>query len=179
MEGVEQCSINNFHPPTSFSCFVWEMYNSEKEGKEEAFPFLAILAKNICRLGAGEFPISKWFHWLSHSVLNLCFCIKGGQRQKMQRQTIAWFDSVWLLWLRHALIWVELSDLMYSIMTRMTLIRSQGVNMGDDSSGLKKSEAELLHPVPSGSWRQLEAGGPRQVWRRKNGYVTPARSSYM
>ena len=58
-------------------------------------------------------------------------------------------------------------------------MRNQGVNMGDDSSGLKRSEAELLHPVPSGSWRQLEAGGPRQVWRLKNGYVTPARSSYM
>ena len=30
-----------------------------------------------------------------------------------------------------------LSDLMYSIMTRMTLMRNQGVNVGEDSSGLK------------------------------------------
>ena len=34
-------------------------------------------------------------------------------------------------------IWVVLSDLMYSILTRMTLMRNQGVNVADDSSGLK------------------------------------------
>ena len=81
-EGVEHTSIL---PLLSVALFE----KRTTESKEEAFPYLAILAKNICRLGAlaNDFNL---VNWLSHLVRNFYFCIKGGQRQEMQRQKLAW-----------------------------------------------------------------------------------------
>ena len=80
-EGVEHTSIL---PLLSVALFE----KRTTESKEEAFPYLAILSKNNCRLGAlaNDFNL---VNWLSHLVRDFYFCIKGGQRQEMQRQKLA------------------------------------------------------------------------------------------